>query len=50
VDPAFIELTDRMFPGDVKRKLSPEMIILDKANKINYVKAVIHDNQVNNIK
>jgi hypothetical protein len=50
VDPTFIELSGRMFPGGEKRKLDPEMIIINDTNKINYVKAVISDNLVNNVK
>jgi hypothetical protein len=50
IDPGFIELTDRLFPGDVKRRLSLELIILNDMNKINYVKLTICDNQINNVK
>jgi hypothetical protein len=50
LDPVFIELSGRLFPGDVKRKLSLEMVILNDTNKINDVKVVIHENQINNVK
>jgi hypothetical protein len=46
----FIELTGRLFPGDVKRKLTPEMNVIDERNKINYVNVGICEDPVNNIK
>jgi hypothetical protein len=50
IGPEYIEFIGRLFPGNVKVSLTPDMIIIDERNKSNYVKVILNENPVNNIK
>jgi hypothetical protein len=49
VGPEFIELIGRLFPGDVKRILTPDTIMFDERNKIKCVNVKVRDKPVSNI-
>jgi hypothetical protein len=50
IGPEYIELIGRLFPGSVKMLLTPDIIVVDERNKINYVKVLLKNNPVNNVK